>query len=87
MVGTNNGAFHTGYNDEAVNTLAQDAVKETDPAKRQQMYYQIQEAWYKSLHIIPMWWEPYLVMTRANVVNFNQTPLGTYIWTDLDKTQ
>jgi peptide/nickel transport system substrate-binding protein len=87
MVGTNNGAFHTGYNDETVNKLAADAVTETDPAKRQAMYYQIQEAFNKSLHIIPMWWEPYLVMTRTNVSNFEQTPLGIYIWRDLDVTR
>jgi peptide/nickel transport system substrate-binding protein len=87
MVGTNNGAFHTGYNDETVNKLAQDAVKETDPAKRQAMYYQIQEAFNNSLHLLPLWWEPYLVMTRTNVSNFEQTPLGTYIWRDLDVTK
>jgi peptide/nickel transport system substrate-binding protein len=87
MVGTNNGAFHTGFNSEAVNTLVADAVKETDPAKRQDMYYQIQQAFYDNLPFIPLWWEPYLVITRNNVSNFSQTPLGTYIWRDLDVTQ
>ncbi len=87
MVGTNNGAFHTGFNSEEVNTLVQDAVKETDTAKRQDMYYKIQQAFYDNLPFIPLWWEPYLVMTRTNVSNFAQTPLGIYIWRDLDVTR
>ncbi len=87
MVGTNNGAFHTGFNSEEVNQWVQDAVKETDTAKRQDMYYKIQQAFYDNLPFLPLWWEPYLVMTRNNVSNFAQTPLGIYIWRDLDVTR
>ncbi len=84
MVYANNQSFHTGFKNAEVDTLAADAVKETDLTKRQAMYFRIQEIFNENVPFIPEWYEPYLVMTRSNVSNFVQTPLGIYIWRDLD---
>jgi peptide/nickel transport system substrate-binding protein len=65
--------------------LAAAGLKETDAAKRKQIYFDIQKLFNDNVFFIPMWYEPYVVMARANVVNFQQTPLGIYIWRDLDK--
>jgi ABC-type transport system substrate-binding protein len=51
------------------------------------MYFRIQEIFNENAPFIPLWYEPYLVITRANVSNFLQTPLGIYIWRDLDVTR
>ena len=86
MDGTNaSQAFHSGFNNPEANTLIANGVKETDPVKRKAIYLKLQEIFNTETPFIPLWYEPYLVMTRANVVNFEQTPLGIYIWRDLDK--
>ncbi len=77
--------MHTGWVSPEADKLAADGMKETDPAKRQQIYFAIQKLFNDNVTFLPMWYEPYLVMARANVVNFEQTPLGIYIWRDLDK--
>jgi peptide/nickel transport system substrate-binding protein len=78
-------SFHTGFNNPEVNQLSEDALKETDPAKRQADYFRMQEIYNEQVPFISLWYQPLLVMTRKGVENFNQTPLGTYIWRDLDK--
>jgi peptide/nickel transport system substrate-binding protein len=88
MDGTNaSEAFHTGFNNAEANQLIADGVKETDPAKRQAIYFRLQEIFNEEVPSIPTWYEPYLVMTRVNVSNFYQTPLGIYIWRDLTVTR
>jgi peptide/nickel transport system substrate-binding protein len=77
--------MHTGWVSPEADALAAAGLKETDSAKRQQIYFDIQKLFNDNVFFLPMWYEPYVVMTRANVVNFQQTPLGIYIWRDLDK--
>ncbi len=77
--------MHTGWVSAEADQLAEQGVLESDSAKRQEIYFQIQQLFNDNVPFIPMWYEPYLVITRANVVNFSQTPLGIYIWRDLDK--
>jgi peptide/nickel transport system substrate-binding protein len=77
--------MHTGLVLPAADQLVAEGQKETDPAKRQAIYFELQKLFNDTVHFLPLWYEPYLVMTRSNVVNFNQTPLGIYIWRDLDK--
>lgn len=83
--GTNpNHSFRTGFNNAEANQLIVDGVKETDPVKREQIYRRLQEIFNTENPFIALWWEPYLVMTRKNVSNFFQIPLGSYVWRDLD---
>jgi peptide/nickel transport system substrate-binding protein len=75
----------TGPQADAADKLAAQGLTESDSAKRQVIYSQIQQLFNDNLPVIPLWYEPYLVIARSNVVNFTQTPLGIYIWRDLDK--
>lgn len=77
--------MHSGWVCDQCDQLAAEGVKETDPDKRKAIYFELQQIFNDNVPFIPMWYEPYLVMTRSNVINFQQTPLGTYIWRDLDK--
>ena len=77
-------SFHTGFQSDEVDQLASDALKETDPEKRKMMYYRIQEIFNEETPMIPLWYEPLVVAVRKDVQNFVQTPLGTYLWRDLD---
>jgi peptide/nickel transport system substrate-binding protein len=76
--------MHSGWVCEECDKLAAEGMNETDSAKRQAIYMQLQQLYNDNVPFIVMWYEPYLVMTRSNVLNFQQTPLGTYIWRDLD---
>lgn len=88
MDGTNDSqSFHSGFNNAEANKLIADGVKETDPGKRKAIYFRLQEIFNQETPYIPVWNAPYVVMTRTNVSNFYQTPLGTYIWRDLDVTR
>ena len=51
------------------------------------MYHRLQEIFNENTPPCPLWHEPYLMITRSGVENFYQTPLGTYIWRDLDISQ
>ncbi len=77
--------MHSGWVCEECDKLAAEGMNETDPAKREAIYKQLQQLYNDNVPFLVMWHEPYLVMTRSNVINFQQTPLGTYIWRDLDK--
>jgi peptide/nickel transport system substrate-binding protein len=77
-------SFHSGFQSDEVDQLAADALKETDPAKRKDMYWRIQEIFNDETPFIPLFHDPLLVGVRSNVKNFTQTPLGTYVWRDLD---
>jgi peptide/nickel transport system substrate-binding protein len=77
--------MHSGWVCEECDKLAAAGLIETDPGKRKDIYFQLQKIFNDNVPFLVMWVEPYLVMTRSNVVNFNQTPLGIYLWADLDK--
>jgi ABC-type transport system substrate-binding protein len=48
------------------------------------MYYRLQEIFNEETPFFPLYHEPYLVITRTGVKGFYQTPLGIYIWKDMD---
>jgi peptide/nickel transport system substrate-binding protein len=87
LVYANAESFHTGFQNDEIDQLAADALKEMDPVKREQMYWRIQEIYNDELPFLSLWDEPYIVAVRKNVKNFFQTPLGTYMWRDLDVGQ
>jgi len=80
-------SFHTGFRSDEVDQLAAAALKETNPEKRKQMYWRIQEIFNDETPMLPLWHEPFIVAVRSNVKNFLQTPLGTYVWRTLDVVQ
>lgn len=88
MDGTNDSqASQTGFMNEEAITLVASLDEETDPSRRQEIFFRLQEIFNEETPFIPLWYQPYVIMTRTNVSNFYQTPLGTYIWRDLDVTR
>src|SRR5215470_17707353 len=73
-------SFHGGFDDKTVNDLFEKSQKETDKAKRADMYKQIQEIYMKAAPIIFLYQTPYPVALRKNVKGFVQIPLGNNIF-------
>ncbi len=65
--------------------LAVKAKSELDNAKRQELYYQIQQLVDDDMPRIPIYHTPYLFATRKTITGFVQTPLGNYWFENLDK--
>ena len=80
-------SFHTGFQNDEIDQLAADALRTPDGPEREAMYKRIQEIFNEEVPFIPLYHNPFLVITRSNVQNFYQTPLGTYIWRDLSVTE
>ena len=73
-------AFGTRWTDpEAVKLVAAGAA-ETDPAKRQAIYFKIQEIWNAASPMILLYHTPYVDVTSAKVHNFQQPPTGQWVW-------
>jgi peptide/nickel transport system substrate-binding protein len=87
VVNATSECYHTGYKNAEIDQLAADALKETDPAKREKMYKRIQEIFNADVPFIPLYNVPLVVVVNKNVQNFFQTSLGTYIWRDMDITK
>ncbi len=77
-------SFHTGFQNDEIDQLASDALKTPDGPEREAMYFRIQEIFNENIPFIPTFHDPLMIVTRSNVQNFYQTPLGTYIWRQLD---
>jgi peptide/nickel transport system substrate-binding protein len=71
---------HSGYNDPTIQELFVSSGKETDKAKRAEMYATIQETYVKAAPIIFMFESPYTVALRKTVQGFEQIPLGNNIF-------
>ena len=71
---------HSGYNDPTIQELFVASGKETDKAKRAEMYATIQETYVKAAPIIFMFESPYTVALRKSVLGFEQIPLGNNIF-------
>jgi peptide/nickel transport system substrate-binding protein len=77
-------SFHTGFQSDEIDQLAAEALTVPNGPEREAMYLRIQEIFNEATPMIPLYHEPYLVITRAGVSNFFQTPLGTYIWRGIE---
>ncbi|MCJ7626531.1 MAG: ABC transporter substrate-binding protein [Anaerolineaceae bacterium] len=80
-------SYHTGFQSDEVDQLAAEALTTPDGPEREAMYYRLQEIFNENAPFLPLYHEPYLVISRSNVSNFYQTPLGTYIWRDLQVSE
>ena len=59
--------------------LVNKAAVEQDPAKRKQMYYEIQWLAKEDVHWIDLYYSPFRNASRSNVKGFVQNPLGRYM--------
>jgi peptide/nickel transport system substrate-binding protein len=71
---------HSGYNDPTIQDLYVKSQKETDKAKRAEMYRQIQDIYLKAAPIMFLYETPYAVALRKSVQGFVQIPLGNNIF-------
>ncbi len=74
---TNNN-YMTGYRNEKVKALVAAARIESDPAKRQQMYIDLQKMAKADVNWIDLYYSPYINISRKNIENFQQNPLGRF---------
>jgi peptide/nickel transport system substrate-binding protein len=73
-------AFGTGWSNEEAQQLARDGAAEPDPARREEMYFRIQEIYHEESPMLALYYKPYVDVTTTRVHNFNHPPTGQYDW-------
>jgi len=77
--------YYTRYKNDAVVALVAKARVETDPAKREAMYVDLQKMAKTDVNWIDLYYSPYLTVSRKNIEGFGQTPLGRFYLEDVKK--
>ncbi|MBS7538141.1 ABC transporter substrate-binding protein [Ancylobacter lacus] len=77
--------YMTRYKNEEVKALVEAARLETDPAKREAMYVQLQKMAKGDVNWIDLYYSPYVNVTRKNIEGFYQNPLGRFFLEDTVK--
>ena len=77
--------YMTRYNNETVKQLVADARLELDPAKRKDMYFEIQKLAKADAHWIDLFYSPFINVSQKGVENFDQNPLGRFFLEDTVK--
>lgn len=77
--------YYTRYKNDAVVALVAKARVETDPAKREAMYVDLQKMAKADAHWIDLYYSPYLTVTRKTIDGFGQNPLGRFYLEDVKK--
>ncbi len=67
-------AFHTRYNNPKVNELTETAAAETDSARREELYHQIQEITTEEVSQIPLYYPPYANAYSDRVEGLTMSP-------------
>jgi len=71
-------AVWTFYNNPDVNKLATQALSETDPAKRTQVYLKMQQQIHEDAPYLWLYWSPARTAVAKNVHGFSVLPTGNY---------
>jgi peptide/nickel transport system substrate-binding protein len=77
--------YMTRYNNPEVKDLVAAARVEMDPAKREQMYIDLQKTAKADVNWIDLYYSPYRNVSRKNIENFYQNPLGRFFLEDTVK--
>ncbi len=80
-----NNNYMTNYKSDAVKDLVAKARLELDPKKREAMYVDIQKMAKDDVNWIDLYYSPYINVSRKNVENFYQNPLGRFFLEDTVK--
>jgi peptide/nickel transport system substrate-binding protein len=72
----NNNNYMTRYNNPKVKELVESARTELDEAKRADIYRKIQQIAKADVNWIDLYYSPYRNVSRKNIENFYQNPLG-----------
>ncbi|NWA31461.1 ABC transporter substrate-binding protein [Pseudomonas sp. C6002] len=70
--------YMTRYKNDKVKDLVAAARIEADPVKREQMYVDLQKMAKQDVNWIDLYYSPYINISRKNVSNFLQNPLGRF---------
>lgn len=77
--------YMTRYHNDEVKDLVAAARIEMDPAEREAMYMKIQKIAKDDVHWIDLYYSPFISVTRTNVDDFFQNPLGRFFFEDTVK--
>ncbi|PZO82026.1 MAG: diguanylate cyclase [Mesorhizobium amorphae] len=77
--------YMTRYNNEKVKELVAAARIEMDPAKREGMYVELQKMAKDDVNWIDLYYSPFINVSRKNIENFYQNPLGRFFLEDVVK--
>ncbi|OWV74418.1 diguanylate cyclase [Rhizobium sp. R339] len=80
-----NNNYLTNYKNEAVKDLVAKARLELDPKKREAMYVDLQKMAKDDVNWIDLYYSPYINVSRKNIENFYQNPLGRFFLEDTVK--
>jgi peptide/nickel transport system substrate-binding protein len=69
-----NSSFYTFYDNPEIDRLTEDALHETDPAAREELYHEIQRIALEDAGQIPMWYQPYSNVYRSWVHDLRMNP-------------
>lgn len=73
--------YHTYWQDATAIKLAQEAETTMDPAKRRQLYYQVQAIHKEAAPMVYLYVVPFVDVLSSKVKGFVQPPMGQYIFT------
>jgi peptide/nickel transport system substrate-binding protein len=73
-------AFQTGWSNAEAIDLANKGAAETDPAKREPIYFRIQEIWNSEAPMVPLYHKPYIDVTSLAVHNMGHPPTGQWVF-------
>jgi peptide/nickel transport system substrate-binding protein len=74
--------YMTRYKNDTVKDLVAAARIEMDPAKREAMYVDIQKMAKDDVNWIDLYYSPFINVSRSNIENFDQNPLGRFFLED-----
>ncbi|MBB2972985.1 ABC transporter substrate-binding protein [Mesorhizobium sp. RMAD-H1] len=77
--------YMTRYKNDKVKDLVAAARIELDPKKREAMYVDIQKIAKDDVHWIDLYYSPYINVSRKNIEDFYQNPLGRFFLEDTVK--
>lgn len=70
--------YMSRYKNDKVKALVAAARVEMDPAKREQMYIDLQKMAKQDVNWIDLYYSPYINVSRKNIEHFDQNPLGRF---------
>lgn len=79
--------FYTGWDNQEIEALGLAGKTELDNAKRQAIYYKIQELYQIDMPMSTIFHVPYPVAMNKSIKGFIQTPLGNYRFENLEKVE
>ena len=77
--------YMTRYKNDTMKDLVAAARIEMDPAKREAMYVDIQKMAKDDVNWIDLYYSPFINVSRSNIENFDQNPLGRFFLEDTVK--